>query len=197
VVNLLKDFENKNEQDEWPSCTSIACYWCCHAFNGPPLGIPVKVQEGRYYVVGCFCSLECAAKFNFEDPSVSTDDMFERYTLINTLGSELLGGGGGTVRPAPPRLALTMFGGQMSIDEFRAPFDNKFVDVNFPPMTALTLQIEEINQSDVMYDFKYIPIDNERISSYKERMKLRRAKPIVDHKNTLDFSMKLRVEPSS
>jgi hypothetical protein len=190
VVDLLKDFENKNEHDEWPSCTSIACYWCCHAFNGPPTGIPVKVQDGRYCVVGCFCSLECAAKYNFEDASVSMDDMFERYTLINTLAAELRRGeeGNTVVRPAPPRFALTMFGGQMSIDEFRAPF-SKFVDINFPPMSALTLQIEEINQSDVMYDFKYIPLDNKRISNY-----LRRSKPIFDHKNTLDYTMKLKVE---
>jgi hypothetical protein len=196
VVDLLKDFENKNEHDEWPSCTSIACYWCCHAFNGPPMGIPVKLQDGRYSVVGCFCSLECAAKYNFEDASVSMDDMFERNTLINTLAAELRRGGKdaqamSVVRPAPPRLALTMFGGQMSIDEFRAPFA-KFVDINFPPMNALTLQIEEINQSDVMYDFKYIPLDNKRISNY-----LRRSKPIFDHKNTLDYTMKLKVESSN
>jgi hypothetical protein len=196
VVSVLREFGEKNKNNEWPSSTSIACYWCCHRFPTVPVGIPIKFKDGRYHVVGCFCSLECAAKHNFEDPSMSTDEMFERYALLNLMAATIYSEYG-PVKPAPPRVALTMFGGKMSIEEFRAhssPTSSKLFDVTFPPMSAMTLQIEEINQSDIVNDFRYIPIDNERITSYKERMKLRRTKPIVDHKNTLDHTMKLTIE---
>lgn len=195
VVDLLKDFEERNKFNEWPSSTTWKCWWCAHPFPNAPVGIPVKWQDDKYHVIGCFCSLECAVMHNFEDPRLSVDEMLLRYELINRLAADLGLGTGQAVRPAPDRLALADFGGQMSIEEFRAHSSaSKLLHVNYPPMSALTLQVEEVNQSDIVNDFKFIPIDHERISNYK---KLRRTKPVVDHKNTLDRTMKLKVETNT
>lgn len=190
VIELLKDFEEKNKHNEWPTNTSIHCYWCCHKFNNTPFGIPVKYVNERFHVYGCFCSLECCAAYNV-DSKDAADDIWERASLINMLARRL--GYKNYVKPAPSKLALKIFGGHMEIDEFRDYCkSNRIINLNFPPMLTLTQQIEEINEADINNDFRYIPIDTERINKYKEKMKLRRAKPITNFKNTLDHTMNLK-----
>ena len=57
VIDLLKDFEEKNKNNEWPSNTTINCYWCCNKFDTVPFGIPVTFEKEKFDVYGCFCSL--------------------------------------------------------------------------------------------------------------------------------------------
>lgn len=190
VVDLLKDFEEKNKNNEWPQTTSIACYWCCHKFETPPFGIPVKYCDGKFHVFGCYCSLECCAAYNLASKE-SIDEIWERHNLINLLSKRI--GYKNIIKPAPNRLSLQMFGGHLSIQEYRKYCDtSKIININFPPMMTLTQQIEEINESDINNDFKYIPLDTERINKYKEKIKLKRSKPLTTFENTLDHAMNLK-----
>lgn len=192
VVELLKDFEMKSKASEWPLTTNIACYWCCHKFNSVPFGIPVKFYHNKFHVYGCFCSLECASAYNFSFAE-SLDEVWERYNLINLLSRRL--GHKNKVKSAPNRLALNMFGGHMEIEEFRQFSEtSKVLSVNFPPMTTLTQQVEELNECDINSEYRYIPIDNERINKYKEKLTLRRTKPVTDYKHTLDHMMNLKIQ---
>lgn len=193
VVKLLKDFEEKNKQNEWPMSTNVACYWCCHKFFNEPLGIPLKYSNNKFHVYGCYCSLECAQAYNFSMKD-EIDEMWERSNLINLLSRKLKYNKEGFVKPAPPRLSLKMFGGHLSIEDFRNfSKKNKVVNVNFPPMVTVTQQIEEINEGDINNDYKFIPIDTDRINKYKEKMRLKRTKPVHDSKNTLDNAMNIRI----
>ena len=196
VVKLLQEFEEKSKNNEWPATTHVSCYWCCHKFDNAPLGIPVRFLREKFHVFGCFCSLECATAYNFASHE-SMDDVWERYALLNLLACKLSPECNSKVRSAPSRLALACFGGHMTIDEFRA-FGGKsgrFVNVNCPPMMTLTLQVEEINDSDVRMEHKYVPIDSDRVNKYKEKVMLRRTKPLVgSQKNTLDCTMNIRCE---
>jgi hypothetical protein len=190
VIDILKDFEEKNKYNEWPTNTSIHCYWCCHKFNNTPFGIPVKYINNKYHVFGCFCSLECCASYNM-DGKDTADDIWERGSLINMLARSL--GYRNFIKPAPSRLALKMFGGHMDIEEFRDYcLTNKIININFPPMMTMTQQIEEINESDINSDYRYIPLDTDRINKYKEKIKLKRNKPVTNFKNTLDHTMNLK-----
>jgi hypothetical protein len=190
----LKDFEEKGKNNEWPSSTQTSCYWCCHRFEGPPVGIPLKVVDGRFFVYGCFCTLECAAAYNFNSHE-SMDEMWERYSLLNLLAHRLNPERGRIkVACAPNRLSLIQFGGHMTIDDFRQFGETgRFVNVSFPPMMAVTQQVEEVNEGDVCVEQKYVPIDTDRIQKYKEKVMLRRAKPLTgSSKNTLDSTMNIR-----
>lgn len=192
VVELLKDFRMKNKVSEWPATTSISCYWCCHQFNNVPYGIPVKFYNNHFHVYGCFCSLECAMAYNF-DANEGIDEKWERHNLLNLLARSL--GVTDRLKPAPNRLALKMFGGYMDIDEFRAFCkSSKTININFPPMMAMTQQVEEINDCDVNSEYKYIPLDHDRINKYKEKLTLKRTKPVMEFKNTLDHMMNLQIE---
>ena len=193
VVKLLKDFEEKNKQNEWPMSTNISCYWCCHRFFNEPVGIPIKYADEKFHVFGCFCSLECAQAHNYSMRD-GIDEMWERSNLINMLSRKLKYNKHGFVKPAPPRLALKMFGGHLSIEEFRNfSQKSKIMNINFPPMLTVTQQIEEINECEVNSDYKFIPIDTERINKYKEKMRLKRTKPIHDLKNTLDNAINIKI----
>ena len=190
IVDLLKDFEQKNKNNEWPTNTSICCYWCCHKFDNTPYGIPVNYSNDVFEVYGCFCSLECATAYNFKSHE-SFDEIWERYNLINLLSRRI--SLGNIVKAAPDRMSLKMFGGFLDIDAFRKyTVSNKVININFPPMTSLTQQIEEINDYELNNDLKYIPIDHERINKCKEKMIFKRAKPLSTHKSSLESTMNLK-----
>jgi hypothetical protein len=190
VINVLQDFEERNKNNEWPLHTSIACYWCCHRFNNAPIGIPINYDNGVFEVYGCFCSTNCAAAYNFNE-NTNQDEMWERYQLLNLLSRRM--NGVAVVKAAPPRLSLKIFGGHLDIDDFRAhSHGNKFVNINFPPMTSVTQQLEEISDYEIFTDCKYIPVDNERINKYKEKISFKRSKPLVDSKKSIESSMNLR-----
>lgn len=216
-MRLLMEFEEKNKANEWPANTNIHCYWCCHRFYNHPYGIPLKYVNNRFYVHGCFCSLECATAYNFGNGG-SIDEMWERYSLINMMAHRLFenneseendhkenghcddtctGGSRssaiGMVRQAPHRLALAMFGGHLSIEEFRSYCpSHRLTVINFPPMMTLTQQVEEINDTDVQSTHKYVPIPSERIDRYQKEIKLKRTKPLVNKNNTLINAMNIR-----
>jgi hypothetical protein len=191
VMHLLREFGEKSRQNEWPSSTSVCCHWCCHRFEGPPFGLPVKLVDDVFHVVGCFCSLECVVAHNYASND-GMDEVWERQNLCNLLAKKLELPT--PVKPAPSRIVLKMFGGVLDIDEFRAYCQTgKVMCLNFPPMVAMTQQVEEAYESDITCDYKFIPLDNDRINRYKEKLKLRRAKPLVNPKNTLDHSMNLKI----
>lgn len=190
IVSLLKDFEEKNKVNEWPTNTSICCYWCCHKFLNAPFGIPINYTNNAFEVFGCFCSLECAAAYNFKMQD-NIDEMWERYNLINVLCRHL--NIGKLVKPAPDKLTLKMFGGYLDIEEFRSFFkSNKLININFPPMTSLTQQIEEINEHEINSEYRYIPLDHERIDKYREKTLIKRNKPLNTNKTSLETTMNLK-----
>jgi len=169
----------------------VHCYWCCHAFETTPIGIPVKYKNNKFNVYGCFCSLECASAYNIDNTKYF-DEIWERQSLLNFLSRQI--GYKTFIKPAPSRLSLNIFGGQMSIEEFRSfNCKSKLININFPPMMAIVQQLEEINESEINNNFKYIPLDFDKIYKGSDELKLKRSKPVNNYKNTLDHSMNLRV----
>jgi hypothetical protein len=189
VIDLLKDFEEKNKNNEWPQTTSISCYWCCHKFQTTPFGLPVKYSGDKFHVIGCFCSLECSLAYNY-DMNDTVDAIWERANLVSYIGKKI--GIDYKILPAPPKLSLNIFGGHLSIEDFRDFCKtSKLININFPPMMTLRQQIEEINESDI-FESKFIPVDNDRIAKFKDNLILKRSKPVNKTGTTLDHTMNLR-----
>ncbi len=203
IVSLLKDFDEKTKNNEWPTSTHLCCYWDGHRFDGVPIGIPLKYTDGRFTVFGCFCSFECAAAYNFASHE-SIDEMWERFSLINLLFHKVHRLPAEVrhvaVKCAPNRLALKQFGGHMTIDEFRSfGSSGKFLSVNFPPMMTAVQQIEETNESDVSIEQKYVAVDGDRVQKYKDKVLKTRGKPTngAARRNTLDNTMNIRTAAAS
>jgi len=115
---ILREFN-----DAYPQQTNIHCWWCCHQFDSHPIGIPTKYDKisKTYKVIGCFCSFECAfAHCRDKNKKVYLSDFRVFYEKVTGEdGRHIL-----SIRPAPDKWILKMFGGELSIEEFRASFTN-------------------------------------------------------------------------
>jgi hypothetical protein len=105
----------------WPDKTDVLCWHCCHAFDGPPVGIPIDDNQHLYRLVGNFCSFNCAYAYALGDGNHITD--YAAGCRLKVMAHTLFDIDPVSIRAAPDRLCLDAFGGCMTIDEFRANFN--------------------------------------------------------------------------
>ena len=194
---LMRQFLEGNKRKEWPKSTPIHCFWCCHPFVTPPCALPLEYKEGTYHVYGCFCSPECAAAYNFNDFQ-DTEKQWERYALLNQLYRKAYGEKNLKIKLAPPRQTLQIFGGPLTINQFRRSnksYDKSYV-LNYPPLISINVQQEQVAFDSSNYTKKepsvFIPIDQDRLSEASQNLKLKRKKPVSEAKNTLETCMNLQ-----
>jgi len=166
---------------EQPSASPV-CHWCCHAFGTPEILVPCRMVEDTYVGEGSYCSFPCAAAALF-DKHLDSNTAWTRYQMLNDM-SFRAGGGLGTVVRAPPRTALQMFGGTMTIDKFRGKPLADAILTRAPPMICDQPRLEVVSSSHVYRDV-FVPIDDDRIKQYKAR--LQRVKPRKNFMSTLDY----------
>ena len=117
VVTCVKN--TFNADDSWPENTDICCWWCCHTFTNCPCTLPTKYDplRKRFSFTGIFCSWNCTKAYNFERNDHS---MYNRSQLITLLIQQMYGLTNAiNIKASPPRQCLKMFGGYMTIEQFR------------------------------------------------------------------------------
>jgi hypothetical protein len=192
LKNIMYEFINANNEKKWPESTNIHCWWCCNSFNDIPCALPEYYKKEKFYVNGCFCSFNCCASYNF---SRNDDAMWERYSLLNLMYKKLYNKNFVKINLAPPRETLKMFGGFLSIEEFReySVRNDKSFNIIKPPLISIIPKIEEniyinkitktINQST-----------NESIlNKTQNTLKLKRNKPITNPNSTLQSFMDFKI----
>lgn len=124
------------------------CYWCCHPINDIVYGLPYNYDtlNDTFYVMGYYCSLECMSAYNFLI-NTGSDKVWEINSWIQMIARRC--GIKRIIRPAPCKYLLKIFGGNLSIDEFRnAHLNNdKTYILNVPPMIAINGTSEVLNTS--------------------------------------------------
>jgi hypothetical protein len=137
--NNFNNIENKNN-----SC----CFWCCHSINANVYGMPYNydTMNDTFYVLGSFCSLQCANAYNFSI-NCGSDKVWEINSWIQMIAKRY--GYNNIIRPAPSRYLLKMFGGNLTIEDFREAHLNsdKTHVLNIPPMISINITSEVINTS--------------------------------------------------
>lgn len=108
-----------NDLFKWKESTDLCCWWCVHPFSNSPFGLPIKYENNMYEVQGCFCSLNCAKAYNLKENNYRVSEI---NSLIEDFRRELFGINSMPVITAPPRQSLTIFGGYLTIDDFRKEF---------------------------------------------------------------------------
>jgi hypothetical protein len=184
LKNIMVEFMNANMYHEWPDQTNIHCWWCCHQFEGPPCCLPDYMRRDKFYVSGCFCTFNCAASYNFHK---NDNLVWERYTLLNLMYKKLYNTNFSKIEMAPPREALKMFGGYMSIEEFRdhcIKQDRAFQVVK-PPMISIIPKIEENLHS------KQRSVNENILQSTQSKLKLTRTKPLIAEKSSIQTFMNI------
>lgn len=183
----LQDTVQDTEASVTP-ITRLACFWCCHDIGAHKYGMPIMYDSVHqvFQQFGTFCSLECAAAHNFATHQGS-DKVWEIHSWIQLLAKKLCIET--PIRPAPTRFMLQMFGGPLSIDDFRMchkSLQRAYV-MNIPPMINVSSQTEVMNIS-------YIVQDKSGDVNDDQRNKLTRKKALMDSKRTLDAKMNLTYE---
>jgi hypothetical protein len=114
---ILKEFE-----DGYPKKTITSCWWCCHSFENQPLGLPHKYEPlgDVFKVIGCFCSIECIYAYVLDNQlkykKVMPIDIKFMYKKISGDKEFKMAN---KLKRAPERNTLVMFGGRLSIEQFR------------------------------------------------------------------------------
>jgi hypothetical protein len=121
-IRVVTTLKNSICESDWPAKTNVCCWWCCHTFNTAPCTLPLKYDSlrKRYTFSGIFCSWNCTKAYNFHK---NDHKKFERAQLISLLVKQLYGITSCiNIKTAPYRECLKMFGGYMTIDDFRDGF---------------------------------------------------------------------------
>ena len=200
---MLKDFNTST----WPKETSIYCWWCCHPFNCVPCSIPEKLVDDTFIVYGIFCSPECCAAYLFNDNNhSSSQDIWTKYSLLNLLYKDIYKGK--KIEQAYSREVLKIFGGPLSITEFRNTTNKSLYNIDMPKIKSIIPTISQSNiHSSYSSDNYKINSDNnntdliqnkgnyvkEENNNDNNNLVLKRSKPFRKYNNTLEKCMNLKL----
>lgn len=191
---FLVQFKDCAERKEIPMQSDAACFWCCHTFTNRPVVLPIRDTGEHLQVMGNFCSPECAVSYLF-DMRQDSHTRWEQLALLYRVYGEACRG---TIHPAPARTVLRLFGGSLSITEYRQLIHSHKVrmDVHLPPMVSIlaTMDTKPIDFYDASLTKNVNETVKERLQKAEEVLRLRRTKPLKAWESTLDACINLKIK---
>jgi len=157
------------------------CFWDLHIYNNTSYVLPISDSKS----VGHFCSLECAAAYNFSE--MNDSNCWERYSLLHYIYNIDY-----KIKVAPSRILLNIFGGPLNIEEYRDLYRNKgtntHININIPPLTNIDMQLD-ISNNKLNMDDNFVPLTNKRLD--EAHINLNKIKKCNKDVNTLDKCISL------
>jgi len=159
--------------------SNVCCWWCCHPFPGPSIHYPYKYdpKTKKFTTTGHFCTWECVKAYAI-DQNIPRSGEFQAYIALmhkhanrNTYT---------ITNKAPKRYALQMFGGSLTIEEFRRGSSNVYVTMPYEHHVMPTITTEFTKRAPKLV---------ETGASTGEELVLKREKPLARTKNTLEASL--------
>ncbi len=168
------------------------CWWCCHPFEWTPLSMPHKYDDRTkvFQTSGNFCSWSCMKSYTIDTYGINRGGLvcgnivLMRKQMFNQIGS---------IKKAPWRYRLKVFGGDLSIEEFR---NNLTKDMSEPLHEPIKTKpkvenvIPFISNTKKMNEIKNATSDN-------SSLKLKRNKPLKRNHNNLESALGLIITPKS
>lgn len=71
-VDFLPELNTHNGHETYPIRSPSDCWYDSHAFDTPPIGIPFKIIDSRFYLHGFFCSFSCALAYLSSQKTTAT-----------------------------------------------------------------------------------------------------------------------------
>jgi hypothetical protein len=207
-VKILRMIQADDSKKEWDTSTEHACFYCTEQFQTMPIGIPIRHIRGKFYCRDNFCSFNCAAAYIFSGFDTRYHfKKWEYYSLLCLLAkqiNELIESENENenennnkiiyVKLAEDRNLLKKFGGPMSIEEFRKQFyflDKKY-SLLYPPVSCMYPQTEVAHYVSI-HRQKAMLLNNENRFQELNDLRLKRDKPLLQKKNTLEEYMSLKI----
>jgi len=183
----LKLIDNSTGTTIVAESTEIACWWCTHTFANMPYFIPEKYNQtsDRYYVFGCFCTINCAAAYALNMTDTFT---WTRFALLKKMYRFVLNIDGKKyhIIPTPAREVFEKFGGTVCYDTWRenVMIGSKEYRFIMPPMTSIHPLIEESVADN------YNSRSSVTLANINRNSMLKRTKPLPNTKNSLFDTLK-------
>lgn len=190
IRKTLINFSDEISKKSWLKKTDIHCWWCCHQFNNPPCSVPDKFVNGIFFVYGCFCSPNCSVAYILNDNKYN---IWEKYSLTIRFCQEVFDSKLNSIKSAGPRESLRIFGGHLSIEQFRKNFNNYInYKLTLPPIKTINRDICEykISNNDKT---PFVPLDDNRVKMASDNLVLSRSKPLFNSLNNLETTMGMSV----
>lgn len=193
---LYKFIHNKT----WLEKTDVCCWWCCHKFDSLPIGAPISYDDNmrKFRVKGIFCSFACMVAY-------CKDNHVFNQQLITYLYKKITGEiiDIKSLKPAPMRCVLKMFGGELDITEFRNIHETNVIYKMIEyPMFMSRDYVEEVDiknlkniNMDIFDEKEYqqnvINLDEKRVQDAKQRLMMQQIeRTTVTVGNTIDKFIK-------
>lgn len=191
---LLVQFKDSAEVKTIPQTSDVACFWCCYTFTNRPVVLPMRDTGEHLQVTGNFCSPECACSYLF-DMRQDSHTRWEQLALLYRVYGEACQG---KIQPAPARNTLKLFGGSLSITDYRNLIRSHKVriDIHLPPMVSIlaTMDTKPIDFYDSSLTKGASETIKERLQKAEEVLRLRRTKPLKAWESTLDACINLKIK---
>ena len=117
---------------------SKLCWNCSHDFFDRIHGVPINYNSGVFHTVGDFCSIECMSRYAVDNMN---DDIYNILPLINLYNNKI--NNNNKVKLAPNRLLLNIYGGNMTIDDYRK--NNILYDLKLPIIIPTNYNVNKYN----------------------------------------------------
>ena len=193
--DLMVQYKELQTAKKIPATTEIACFWCAHSFSWQPSIIPEREEKGVYRVYGNFCCPNCCMAYLLHE-SLDTHVRWERIALLHRLYGNLYSSG--RIFPSPTRESLKLFGGPMSIQQYRGTVaqGKVRVDLQTPPMVSIlgSIDTKPIDFYDSSMKHTISPLLGEVVPKAEEGLRLKRSKPLKEKESTLDSVLKIAIK---
>jgi hypothetical protein len=194
-IDLMVEYSQTKISKKLPDTTDVACFWCAHGFKGQPCVIPEREEKGVYRVYGNFCSPSCAMAYILQE-SLDSHVRWERVSLLHRIYSKAYESG--RIFPAPLRDCLKLFGGPMTIEQFRDVIaQGKIrIDIQIPPMVSIlgSIDTKPIDFYDSSMKNTISPLLGEAVPKAEEGLRLKRSRPLKEKESTLDSVLKIQIK---
>lgn len=161
------------------------CWWCCHPYETEPLSLPYRYDDlrNKFSTAGNFCSWSCMKSYAIDRYGINKGSIIcgniiaMRRKMYNIFTP---------VRPAPNRYSLKVFGGDMTIEEFR---EHGVIDKGKPnPIVSEPVR-------EVTIPFVSNMRKTEETKSADNSLLLKRNKPLKRNQNNLETALGLIINP--
>jgi len=166
------------------------CWWCCHPFEGLELHLPYKYDSHRkkFDTMGCFCSWSCMKTYNMTYNRVRASIISGNIVLMYKQMHDRIA----PIKCAPNRYALKVFGGTLTIEEFRKLSESgPRVHVRMPDevyhIQEVVAKYEVKAPTEGNLDAKFQEVS--RSSTNNETLKIKRQKPLKRDANNLEKTL--------
>ena len=157
-IDELPGYEKEDCKININSSYSV-CWNCCHSINNEVLSQPIKYENNVFITVGNFCSYSCISRY-IVDSNESSENIFNKLSTLNLYCNIKNNTKSKSVTPAPSKLVLKMFGGNMDINEYRFKNEEYLITTNIEPIvkcidiSVKELHIKKNNSKENMKEFK-------------------------------------------